>query len=272
MGEAARKSALGAHPRNPTKENSFHKDYRIKYNRLPQDEPLTIKLLRDFILSASEPETRSRVGLVLAMRRLAKFAGLPIDTLNGLDAGYSQANVNPRFLPSDADIQAARNRIDNPGWLWFFDLLAIYGLRPHELFHLNTEGLEQDPPVLGVLKETKTKDRLVYPCRAEAWSEFNPMVIAYPKVKTEGRNNNRLGEIASREFRSLRLGFTPYDLRHCYARRMFETGFRDSFIAKSMGHSISVHMRAYRAWWDQATYHKEYEQVMRQAAVDPVES
>lgn len=259
--------------RNPNKENSFHKDYRSKFNRLPQEEPLTVELLREATLTMSEPETRSRVGFVLAFRRLARFAGLPTDNLSGLDAGYSQSCLNPRRLPSDEEIKRIRSKIENPAWLWVFDLLAIYGIRPHEIFHLNTGGLSEDPPMLEVLKETKTKDRFVYPCRAKDWTEFDPLAVAYPKVKTEGRNNNRLGEVVSREFRNLRIGFTPYDLRHCYARRMFETGFRDSFIAKSMGHSVTVHLSIYRAWWDQSTYHKEYERVMKQQfAADPVES
>ena len=36
-----------------------------------------------------------------------------------------------------------------PGWLWVYDALAIYGLRPHEIFQLSTDRLNEEPAPAG---------------------------------------------------------------------------------------------------------------------------
>ncbi|MBD2028273.1 hypothetical protein [Leptolyngbya sp. FACHB-711] len=41
--------------------------------------------------------------------------------------------------------------------------MATFGLRPHEVFHLDTRGLKQGGYVLKVLEETKTGYREVHP-------------------------------------------------------------------------------------------------------------
>ena len=46
-------------PQNPTKLNSWKKNYREQLAKLPQNEPLTAALLKQTILERSEPGTRS---------------------------------------------------------------------------------------------------------------------------------------------------------------------------------------------------------------------
>jgi hypothetical protein len=210
-------------PRTSTKENSYHKDYRLKFLRLPQDALLMGELLRETVLQLTEPATRSRKGFCMAYRLLAEFAGIPVD-LQVLAKGYSQKSVQPRDLPSDEAIQEARDKIKNPAWRWVFEVLAIYGIRPHEIFRILLERLNDNPPVLEVLENTKTGHRVVYPCPADCWVGFDPTAVQYPNIRLEGRNNNDLGEKICQEFLELKIGFPPYALRHSYSRRCFEYG------------------------------------------------
>ena len=70
---------------------------------------------------------------------LAKFAGFQTD-FSALVGSYSPKRVAPRLLPSDEAIAVARLSITNEAWQWVFGVVACYGLRPHEAFHLNLSG------------------------------------------------------------------------------------------------------------------------------------
>ena len=249
----------------PTKENSYHKNYRLVFNRLPQEEPLTFELLKSTILNETEPASRSRKGFAMAFRRLADFAGFDpyaLKELSKLGRGYSAKSVEPRSLPRDQDILDIWKSVKNPAWQWVIAVLAIYGLRPHEVFRMRTDKLDEDPPIIEVEEETKTGWRIVYPSYGEGWDVMTPHDVLYPNVEIEGKNNNQLGSKVSQEFRELKIPFPPYNLRHAYAQRMYKQGFSDTFIARSMGHSVAVQRSIYRAWWDQDTYDDEYRRVI----------
>lgn len=251
--------------KTPTKENSYHKNYRLVFQRLPQNEPLTIELLRESILEHTAPGSRSRKGWAMAFRRLGLFAGLDEKQLRGLaqlGKGYSPKSVEPRELPTDNEILDIWSSINNESWQWVVSALAIYGLRPHELFRINTDRLNEDPPVLEVQEDSKTGFRIVYPCASSAWSEMPVTEVLLPKIDTTGKNNNQLGNKIGQEFRERAFPFTPYDLRHAYARRMFLRGFPPDFIAKSMGHSLSVQLSVYRSWWGEEVYAQKFKEVM----------
>jgi len=60
-------------PHTSTKENSFHKNYRLYFQRMPQDELLTIDLLKHTITKESKPATRNREFFCMAYGKLAGF-------------------------------------------------------------------------------------------------------------------------------------------------------------------------------------------------------
>lgn len=249
--------------KTPTTLNSWHKDYELKFNHLPKDESLTLDLLKRVILERTQPETRSRQGYAMAFRCLAEFARLPdASDLKELERGYSAStSVNPRDLPSDEMIAAERTKFHAGGWLWIYDALAVYGLRPHEVLKVYVDRLNEVPPVLEVPDDTKTGRHTVFPIPSDLW-EIDIRNYQLPDIRIEGRNNNELGMAISQKFRQLNVGFVPYDLRHCYARRGFEFGFPPDFLAKSMGHSLATHLTKYRAWWGEQPYLKVYREVM----------
>jgi integrase len=253
-------------PRTPTKENSYHKDYRLVFNRLPQQEVLTFELLKETILQETEPGKRSRKGFAMAFRRLGLLAGLDakqLEELSKLGRGYSPKSVEPRELPTDEDILDVWESLRHPGWQWVMSVLAIYGLRPHEVFRIRTDRMNEDPPILEVEAETKTGWRLAYPSYSATLSIMQSTEVIYPNIEIEDKNNNQLGDKISQEFRERKIPFPPYNLRHAYAQRMYKQGFSDNFIARSMGHSVAMQRSVYRAWWDQDTYDEEYRRVMQ---------
>ncbi|MDX1978257.1 MAG: hypothetical protein SFT94_11355, partial [Pseudanabaenaceae cyanobacterium bins.68] len=49
------------------------------------------------------------------------------------------ASLSPRDIPSDEAIAEWFGKIKNPAWRWAYGMFAIYGLRNHEIFHLELE-------------------------------------------------------------------------------------------------------------------------------------
>lgn len=253
-------------PKNPTTLNSWHKDYELKFNHLPKEEPLTIELLRRVILDRTEPGSRSRDGYGMAFRRLAEFAELPeAADLKKFEGVYSRTKpVNPRNLPSDEKILEVSEQFKG-GWKWLYIALAVFGLRPHEALLALPDRLQEDPPLLEIPDRTKTGYRIAFPIAADEWN-FDVRAYELPPIQIEGRNNNQLGMAVSQKFRQLNVGFVPYDLRHSFARRGFEFGFFPDFLAQSMGHSIEIHVKTYRAWWGDQPFLRVYRDVMSRRA------
>lgn len=238
--------------RNQQSETTWRIDYRAIFNKLPDDQPLSPELLIETI-KAIDPDSRQRKRAVQTLSALAKFAGIQQD-FSSLVGSYSPKRVNPRFLPSDVAITAVRSSITNEAWCWVFGVIACYGLRPHESFHLDLS----DFPVLQVGADTKTGERIVYPLYpewAEAWQLDRVKLPNFQKQYS----NAALGTKVADEFRDRKTPFHAYDLRHCYARRCFEFALPPDMAAGLMGHSVQIHINTYRAWIDRATYRRAYD-------------
>jgi integrase len=114
-------------------------------------------------------------------------------------------------------------------------MLAAYGLRPHEIYHLDLSEL----PKLIVLEDTKTKGREVYPIFPNWFVEWDLKEAIYPEVNTDKANID-LGGTVSKYFKKNELGIIPYDLRRAYALRCILLGIDSSIIARWMGHSLQT--------------------------------
>lgn len=225
--------------RNPKSETTWKGDYADVYRRLPQDEPLTVELILEAI-AATEPDTRSRKRFVMALAKLAEFAGIEAN-FKHLKGRYSPQKVNPRNLPSDAEIAEWRERIDSPEWQRVYGLMATYGLRPHEVFHLDFSQF----PVLLVEDDTKTGQRRAMPFYPE-WSSEWFLLGDLPTVT--GNCNRDLGNRVSHAFERYGIPFHPYDLRHAWAVRTIQFGVPDSLACRWMGNSVEVFTKTYQQW------------------------
>ena len=257
-------------PSTPNKINSWNKDYKAIFNRLPRKERLTLDILKEEILAQSKPGTRSRRGWCLACVRLARFAGLDEATsLRELSTYDTVRSVQPRTLPTDDEILATYELIQNPAWRNVYALMAIYGLRNHEVFRCNFSKLAAEIPVLEVGKNSKTGQRVVYPCPNLAWQGILEVSDLLPNLQgIETKANNDLGEKIGQYFR--KVGVTEkigksYNLRHCYARRCFEQGWPLELAARSMGHDVMVHHRTYQAFMAEADFAKVFKQLQAKA-------
>jgi hypothetical protein len=103
--------------------------------------------LLDFI-KTTEPNSRSRKRACDYCHKLAEFAELPgREAIKKYKGAYSAKSVDPRVLPSDNATATWHSTISNPGWRWVAGMLAVYGLRNHEVFRLDLK----DFPVIRVL-------------------------------------------------------------------------------------------------------------------------
>lgn len=235
-------------------------DYLQVSKKLPQEELLSIEALIKYTLQLSKPDTRTRKRLADYCSKIAEFAHLPSGEIRKLAGNYSVKSVNPRALPSDAEIESFVDSIKQPGWKWLIGLIATYGLRGHEAFLIDLSQF----PKIEVL-DGKTGPRMVqplYPEWAHRWNLKNKVLLRRNKttIDKDYSNEENSTKISSWMFR--RAPFMTLDLRHCYARRCFEFGFDPTQSAKMMGHSWQIHLRTYRAWIDEEVYDKAYKQII----------
>ena len=251
------------HARNGKSETTWKTDYRFPFNQLSPDAPLTPELLRAAIV-ATEPDSRTRKRFSITLGQLARFAGLELDT-KSLRGKYSPKRVNPRDLPSDQEISEWRDRIPNEQWQYAFGLMACYGLRNHELWHIDLEKL-RDNPVLSLTEDLhgggKTGARRVWALYPEWWDKWHLWDVSLlPEVT--GKTNAALGNRVITAF--ARYGFhKPYNLRHCWAVRSIDF-LPVELAAIQMGHSLTVHTEQYHHWISDEVHQRAYDLAMKRS-------
>ncbi|MEP0919406.1 integrase [Leptolyngbya sp. DQ-M1] len=248
--------------RTPKSETTWKTDYKQPFGQLPPDEPLTAEVLRQSILD-TEPDTRNRKRRTDALRRLAKFAGVDLDT-RALRGDYSPKRLTPRDLPTDKEISEWRDLINNERWQWAFGLMATYGLRDHEIFHVDLESLRESPILIltdNLHGGGKTGRRKVYPYHPEWYDQWHLWNISLVPQVT-GKTNAALGNRVINAF--ARYGFRkPYNLRHCWAVRTVEYGVSTTLAAEQMGHSEREHCQTYHHWIGDDVHQREHDRVLR---------
>lgn len=246
--------------RNPKSETTWRGDYFKVLRLLPQAEDLTPALLQEAIAKTS-PDTKTRQRFCMVLGKLAKFAAINFDA-RPLKGNYSPKRVTPRDLPDDATIAQWYGKIKNDRWRWAYGMLATYGLRPHELFHLGVDKLREGFGILNVL-DGKTGARQVWPCYPEWVDQFELRNLQVLSVS--GRDNSELGERCTHYFRDAGLPIKLYSLRHRWAVRTLEFGLDISLAAQQMGHSVAVHSDLYHAWISEDVHQRAFEALMLRA-------
>ena len=243
--------------RNGKTEATWRGDYLKVLRQLPVDEALTVDLLKKLVFKTL-PDTKTRKRTCMVLNALAKFAQLDCD-LRPYSGRYSPRRVSPRDLPDDAVIAEWFNKIANPGWRWVYAVIATYGLRPHEAFHLDYDQIREGSLVLSVL-DGKTGSRRVWPCYPEWHNEFNIQNIQLPKINFD-RSNTAIGGSCTKYFQKL-IPFGLYDLRHCWAVRTLEFGLDLTLAAQQMGHSVQMHSETYHHWLTDKHHQRAFEALM----------
>ncbi|CAA9372780.1 hypothetical protein AVDCRST_MAG94-4292 [uncultured Leptolyngbya sp.] len=230
---------------NPSHHNTWRVGYSSCLKWLPPKEELTEALLIDWVYEHSEPGSRRRVQYVTCAQRLLKVAGLPDSVmLKDLCGGQSIKPVNPRSLPTDAEIVQKRGEIKDEAWRWVFSVLATYGLRPHEIAFLDWSQY----PTIRTHARTKTGERAIEPLYPE-WAEWCKDV---PDLEWD-ENNDKNGTKVTKWFKR-HIGWSAYNLRHSYVRRCVEFGLPVDLAARLLGHDTSLHVAVYQQWIGEATH------------------
>lgn len=240
--------------RNPKSETTYDKDYRLTFNRLDPDIPLTEPVILELVKSI-KPDSKSRKRYCMALGALARFAGVEVD-LKRFKGSYSLKKSKRRELPDDNLIKEWREKFTNPQWQWLYGILAVYGLRPHEAFHLDLERLSQGERSLRVT-EGKTGARLIYPFPLDWWERWRLWEVNPPPIT--GSTNSFLGNRVNQFFRRNKTPFQPYDLRHAFAVRTLRMGLNLTLAAQQMGHSVAIHSEIYHRWISEKTHQEAFE-------------
>lgn len=173
------------------------------FRLLPQDRPASLEDVRRFALHTSEslkaqlqdpsepllPMATHRQGFrqkreVVSLLRRAGFGAIaPQELSEELKAMVNRkklalvaAGQSRRRIPSTEAIQQWLDLVieEDPLWGWVFAMIATYGLRPHEVWHLDGLPDENGLITIGVaarhIKVTKTGFRAAVPLPAE-WVE-----------------------------------------------------------------------------------------------------
>ncbi|MEM8641654.1 MAG: site-specific integrase [Cyanobacteria bacterium P01_G01_bin.54] len=246
--------------KTPNRERNWAVDYTAFFHLLLTSEPLTLDMLRKVAMDYSNPTTRKRQKICNAYNALARFAGIE-GSLSDLAKGY-KPKVE-RILPTVGQIEAYRGKFSDPFWRWGFSMIACFGLRPHEIFHVNLSRLPEETPILEVTGG-KTGARQVLPmprdCRRwvvewALWEQPQPS----RKINTD-RPNSDLGHRVSQSFRRSGIGITPYYLRDWWAVQCAVEGIDVSIAARMMGHSLKVHYDHYQSHIDERHYVSVFKQ------------
>jgi integrase len=244
--------------KTPKSETTWAGDYLKVFRQLPPARMLTTEIVMELVTS-TPADTKTRRRCCIALGALARFAGLNID-LKPFKGTYSPKKAGKRNLPTDDVISSYFEQIEHPAWRWAYGMLATYGLRPHELFHLDQRSLRAGNPVLKIL-DGKTGERTTFPYYPEWVERFELRTILLPQVS--GKTNSDLGNRVTRAFQRYKVPFKAYDLRHCWAIRTLEFGLELSLAAQQMGHSVAVHTDLYHAWISERHQQRAFEMLMK---------
>lgn len=240
--EAFEQDYFSVRSRTGKSQTTWKTDYMDVLKKLDPDQPITEEALLSLVL-ATEPDTKARQRACMASGAIAQFLNLEFDAKR-YKGNYSISQVEPRNLPEDELIEQRYFSISNPAWQWVYGMIACYGLRNHEIFHLDLDSLKASPGILEVL-DGKTGARTVFPCYPEWWEHWRLWEVKLPAVS--GKDNRTLGERVSKAFNRYQAG-RAYNLRHAWAVRSMLFGMDAAMAAAQMGHSVDLHCKLYHKW------------------------
>lgn len=191
------------------------------------------------------------------------------------------AGMRVRVVPEDEAIEAWLDRLD-PFNQWMFAVLATYGLRPHELWHVQPPDAHGWVTIPGGMRTKSARAHFAPPVPrhwleryglAQRWGEEQALLLERWPIRWEKRagvaipvNNAELGQYLRKQFTLRGLEklvapladgagedwLRPYDLRHAYAIRCAlseETERVDpEQQAEWLGHGLELHQRIYLRW------------------------
>lgn len=196
---------------------------------------------------------------------LSQYSKMPLNNARNIpsDGEITAGFLNFEIYLSNRGNQVNQNVKDSwQLWRWTYGMLAVFGLRPRELF-INPQidwWLSQENADLTwrVDKDCKTGEREALPLYKQWVEEFdlrNPIylemlaTVISKKDHTNHADITALTQRVSWWFRKIGVDFKPYDLRHAWAIRAHILGIPIKAAADNLGHSVQVHTQTYQRWF-----------------------
>jgi integrase len=251
--------------RTKNAELNYRTDYGSVFEKINPDKAISIDRLKLEIVSGSEPDTRTRVRWCNAIGRLAKCAEFDRKPISELRGNYSMSEpLEPRDIPELDQVVEWFDFLKekDPIWARAFGMYATYGIRPGELWNLDTSRLTKDKYHELVVKSTKTeRTRVTYPYPVEWFDRFE---LSQFKVPTNTSSTIKgQGYIPTRQFKRLGLELKCYTLRHFHAIQLILGGIDSATASKWMGHSQLMFDRVYLHWMDERHHRKLFDRLTK---------
>lgn len=237
-------------------ENKFtgDKDYRWRVDHwnaglkwLPMSQPLDQEAVL-IAIQKHRPNTSTRAKACQVLGWFTKWCGLEIDFKPYQGSYSSRKPIKERTIPDDRLIEQELNKLSINHWRWVYGMMAAYGLRNHECWHVRDRYREDDVLVIVVGSDTKTGGREVRPLHPHWPDQWQLDEGEPPKINAQ--SNRVYGERTAIRFRRRGICFTPYALRHAYAIRGSTLKYQIplTVMAQMMGHAPEEHLRSYHRW------------------------
>lgn len=246
-----RKSAEGV------SEKTFKHFYLPHLQRLHSSRPLSQESLLG-VIERTPPESHVRKRTVSFLRELTamcdgQWNAALLDPLQ-MKGVRRARREQPFFRDDQIEAILTSQRVPNPGWRRVIALLAVYGLRPWEAWV--AEPSREHAGCVWIpcgKKNSKGSNppREVPPFHPEWVSLFqieSHWSHPLPRLSALSWAGNRVS--AKMRDYGIDEGQTSYGFRHAYARRMHSARYRvpDGDAALFMGHTVGIHVAAYRRW------------------------
>jgi integrase len=221
-------------------ESTWEINYMGRLRQIPAGDPCTT----ESIAAALERYDRGSCSykeLFFLLRHLARLVAVPFPEVP--TPTYREAELVA--VPSDAEILALLEAMAEPA-RWYLGMMAVYGLRPHEIEA--SELIERD--YCQVPDGTKTGFRTVVPLPREWIERFSLRDRRLWPARGKSGRTDRVAKHLHIALRRAGQPWRPYALRHAYAARLWREGGSRLDIytaARLMGHSAAQHTRTYRA-------------------------
>jgi integrase len=236
------------HPRPQTVRRYWQTDYESYLKKLDAEKNYNIGHMRERIESLPL-NSSSRKKLSLACKNLMIHKGEPhelVEEITRLGSGYGKKQLNPRKIPTTANILRGIELIEDE-WKWAFRVLYLYGCRPHELWEseVTDDGLLQ-------INQGKTGLRPSMPRkgekdRIEKWQmQGNQLPIWFGK-NAEAPEQNLSNQLNRARIKA-GIEWPAYNLRHAWAVQSIKDGINIRLAARSLGHSVAEHESTYNHW------------------------
>lgn len=237
-------------PDNPQTQTTWKDSHENILKKLPAGRP-TEKAALD-LLRSYEPERRIRQLAHSVLSAYMRFHRIPYDKdyWANLRGTYSSKGPKEREIPSDEEIGAIWEATDDPLAKLCVGMLATFGLRTSELFHLDTTLLQQGGNTVTVDTKAKSKKKRVVYAFPKDWIDRFELRQPWPLMALEGETNKKLGGKITKLFNRLDLPHS-YVYRHAYRLRCLKAGIDPVIASRSLGHSVAIGMEHYTRWMNE---------------------